>query len=154
MTTDSIQVDLNDSQADIVINGIYWDATLPRLFEPEALLHKDFRIQTIADITDDVQGSIPINLGDATIEDPVYGVDKKTLQKTKPFLSGSIDVMAVGNLPNELPCDASDYFGDQLIKYVLHDLITNNSDIITRATILKDGKLTEPYLYLHDYAAH
>ena len=142
------------SQTDVLINGIYWDATLPRLFEPEAVQRKDFRIQTIADITDDKEGSIPINLADGTIEDPIYGIDKKTLQKTEPFLPNSIDVMAVGNLPNELPCDASDFFGDQLIKYVLHDLITGNSDIIQRATILKNGILTERFAYLQNYTAH
>ncbi|MDQ2751795.1 MAG: NAD(P)-dependent oxidoreductase [Bacteroidota bacterium] len=142
------------SNADILINGIYWDTTMPRLFEPEALLQESFRIQTIADITDDKEGSIPCNLGDASIEDPVYGVDKQNLYKTKPYLPNSIDVMAVGNLPNELPCDASEFFGEQLIKYVLHDLITGNSEIIQRATILEKGKLTERYNYLQSYAAH
>ncbi len=142
------------SQTDILINGIYWDASVPRLFEPEALLRKDFRIQTIADVTDDAHGSIPCNLGDATIQNPVYGVDKTTLQKTEPFLPGNIDVMAVGNLPNELPCDASDYFGDQLIKYVLQDLMKGESDVIERATLLKKGKLTERYAYLSEYARH
>ncbi len=142
------------SQTDILINGIYWDAGVPRLFEPEALLRKDFRIQTIADITDDEGGSIPCNLGDATIENPVYGVDKILGSKTEPFLPGSIDVMAVGNLPNELPCDASDFFGDQLIKYVIQNLTRSNSEVIKRATILKKGELTEGYDYLRDYAAH
>ena len=70
----------------------------------------NFIIQTIADITDDADGSVPINLGDQTIEDPVYGVDKNTLEKTAPYLPNSIDIMAVGNLPNELPRDASPLF--------------------------------------------
>ena len=61
---------------------------------------------------------MPINLGDATSEDPVYGVEINTLQKTVPYLPNCIDVMAVGNLPNELPRDASRFFGEQLIKYV------------------------------------
>ena len=127
---------------------------MPRLFEPEALRRQDFRIQTIADITDDERGSIPCNLGDATIEDPVYGVDRTSGKKTEPFLADGIDVMAVGNLPNELPCDASDFFGDQLIKYVLQDLTGGNSNVIKRATILDRGKLTERYQYLRDYAVH
>ena len=142
------------SQTDILINGIYWETGMPRLFEPETLLRNDFRIQTIADVTDDAQGSIPCNLGDATIENPVYGVDKTSGIKTEPFLPGSIDVMAVGNLPNELPCDASDFFGDQLMKYVLQNLVNGNSDVIERATILKGGRLTERYSYLQDYATH
>ena len=64
----------------------------------------------------------------------------------------SVDVMAVGNLPNELPRDASRYFGEQLIKFVLDDLIKGGSSIIERATMTKDGQLTEPYLYLKEYA--
>ena len=111
-----------------------------------------FIIQTIADITDDANGSVPINLGDQTIEDPVYGVDKISFQKTAPYLPGSIDVMAVGNLPNELPRDASRYFGEQLIKHVLEDLVNNGSDIISRATITDNGHLTPTYAYLQDYA--
>ncbi len=141
------------SVTDILINGIYWNETMPRLFEPDMLRQTDFAIQTIADITDDSFGSIPCNIGDATIEDPVYGVNKTTSQKTKPYLSDSIDMMAVGNLPNELPCDASGYFGDQLIKYVLHDLITGGSETIRRATILENGKLTARYNYLSEYAS-
>ena len=137
---------------DILMNGIYWEKNIPRLFEAEALQRDDFRIQTIADITDDKNGSVPCNLGDSTIEDPIYGVDKKTFEKTAPFLPGSVDVMAVGNLPNELPRDASRYFGEQLIKFVMKDLIDGNSVIIDKATILKEGKLTEYYEYMKEYA--
>ncbi|MET0298379.1 MAG: alanine dehydrogenase, partial [Flavitalea sp.] len=62
------------------------------------------------------------------------------------------DIVAVGNLPNELPRDASRYFGEQLIKYVLEDLLKNGSDVITRATMVKEGKLTDHYDYLKEYA--
>jgi saccharopine dehydrogenase (NAD+, L-lysine forming) len=137
---------------DILMNGIYWDKQAPRLFEKEDIAKKDFRIQTIADITDDMDGSIPINLGDQSIDDPVYGVDKTTAKKTAPYLPGSIDIMAVGNLPNELPRDASRYFGEQLIKYILPDLLSGESLTIAKATIVKQGVITEAYNYLHDYA--
>jgi len=140
------------AQTDILMNGIYWDKDVPRLFEKEDVAADDFIIQTIADITDDADGSVPINLGDQTIEDPVYGVDRNTLQKTSPYLENSIDVMAVGNLPNELPRDASRYFGEQLIKFVLEDLVKGSSPIIERATMTNEGKLTSSYSYLEDYA--
>ncbi|TXJ29090.1 MAG: alanine dehydrogenase [Chitinophagaceae bacterium] len=139
------------AQTDILMNGIYWDKDVPRLFEKEDVAADDFIIQTIADITDDADGSVPINLGDQTIEDPVYGVDRNTLQKTSPYLENSIDVMAVGNLPNELPRDASRYFGEQLIKFVLEDLVKGSSPIIERATMTNEGKLTSLYSYLEDY---
>lgn len=138
-------------QTDILMNGIFWDKNVPRLFETNDITADTFIINTIADITDDAGGSVPINLGDQSIEDPVYGVDRKTLQKTAPYLPGSVDVMAVGNLPNELPRDASRYFGEQLIKYVLDDIVKGSSEIIRRATIASGGELTGPYEYLRDY---
>lgn len=140
------------AQTDILMNGIYWDKNIPRLFEMEDINQPDFRIKTISDITDDMNGSVPCNLGDSTIDNPVYGVDKKTGHKTNPYLPDTIDVMAVGNLPNELPRDASRYFGEQLIKYVLKDLVEGNSTIIDKATIVKNGKLTEYYSYMKEYA--
>ena len=137
---------------DILMNGIYWDKGMPRLFEADLLREKDFRIKTIADITDDKEGSVPCNLGDNGMAEPIYGVNKNTLQRTAPYLDGSVDMMAVGNLPNELPRDASRYFGEQLIKYVLEDLVNGGSKIIDKATMVRNGKLTEPFLYLKDYA--
>jgi alanine dehydrogenase len=137
---------------DILMNGIFWDVNVPRLFETRDISKPNFRIQVIADVTDDSHGSVPINLGDQSIEDPVYGVDRKTFKKTAPYLPGSVDVMAVGNLPNELPRDASKYFGEQLLKYILPDLIEGNSAIIERATIVKNGRLTERFNYLKEYA--
>jgi saccharopine dehydrogenase (NAD+, L-lysine-forming) len=139
-------------QTDILMNGIYWDRKMPRLFEKADVQSDRFITQTIADITDDADGSVPINLGDQSIEDPVYGVDRNTLTKTAPYLPNSIDVMAVGNLPNELARDASRYFGEQLIKHLFEDLLGTGSPMIERATMLRAGALTAPYQYLRDYA--
>lgn len=141
------------SQTDVLMNGVYWDKGVPRLFENADVSKASFRIATIADITDDCNGSVPINLGDQTIQDPVYGVDRHSFDKTAPYLPNSVDVMAVGNLPNELPRDASKYFGEQLIKYVLPDLLGESSAILERATVVKKGKLTRPYAYLQQYAS-
>jgi saccharopine dehydrogenase (NAD+, L-lysine forming) len=139
-------------QTDILLNGVYWDKTIPSLFSLDEFRNASFKIQTIADITNDTGGSIPINIGDSTIQEPVYGVDKITLQKTAAYLPTSVDVMAVSNLPNELPRDASRYFGEQLIKYVLEDLVKGSSTILDRATMLKKGELMEEYSYLNEYA--
>ena len=87
------------------------------------------------------------------MQEPVYGVDRKSRVRTAPFLADSVDVMAVGNLPNELPRDASRYFGEQLIKHVLDDLLRGRSKIIERATMVREGELTEPYRYMSEYAA-
>ncbi len=138
-------------QTDILMNGVYWEPGIPRLFDKKNINEDGFIIQTIADITDDNNGSVPVNLGDQTMEEPIYGIDRKSLEKTAPYLPHSIDILAVGNLPNELPRDASRYFGEQLIKFVLEDLLGKGSDIITRATIAKDGELTGQFAYLRDY---
>jgi alanine dehydrogenase len=141
------------ADTDILMNGVFWDVNIPRLFQKEAIRDPAFRIRTIADITDDCNGSVPINIGDQTIENPVYGIDRTTYEKTAPYLSNSVDVMAVGNLPNELPRDASKYFGEQLIKYILPDLLSTSSPVIERATIVNKGELMPGYDYLQGYAS-
>ena len=139
------------SQTDLLINGIYWDSAIPRLFNWEDVTGSSFRIQVIADVTDDTNGSVPCNIGDGTLADPVYGVDKLSRSRTALYQPGGIDLMAVSNLPNELPKDASRYFGEQLIKWVLPDLIRGDSSVIERATIARHGKLTPLFSYLQDY---
>jgi alanine dehydrogenase len=137
--------------SDILMNGIYWDERIPPLFTWADLAKDNFRIQVIADITDDTNGSIPCNLRDSTIDDPVYGVDRISRERTAPGLSRSVDMMCVSNLPNELPRDASQYFGDQLMKYVFEDLLQPHSPVIEKATIVKNGRLTERFAYLEGY---
>ena len=138
---------------DILMNGIYWETSMPRLFEREDI-DDNFKIQVISDITDDSFGSVPINLGDQNIENPVYGVDRKNFEKKAAFLTENIDVIAVSNLPNELPRDASRYFGEQLLKFVLPELIKGGNEMTERAIMLKEGKLTEHFSYLSDYTKH
>lgn len=140
---------------DMLMNGIYWEKKIPRLFEKEDVGNEDFRISVIADITCDADGSVPINVGASTIADPVYGIDKHTLSKVAPFqnTNDTVDVMAVDNLPNELPRDASKYFGAHFEKYILEPLLEGfENDIIKRATLCANGKLMERYEYMRDYA--
>lgn len=142
---------------DILMNGIFWNENIAPLFSLDDMKNADFRIQTIADITDDAFGSVPCNLGDSTIEDPVYSVSRITNTKETLFAEGAVDVMAVGNLPNELPRDASKYFGDQLIKYVIPEMLAveeakGEDAVLRNATILSSGQLMERYEYLSEYA--
>ena len=142
------------SQTDILMNGVYWESRIARLFEKEAIKRHDWRISVISDITCDLDGSVPLNLGSSTIADPVYGIDRFTLEKTGPYIPGNdtIDIMAVDNLPNELPRDASNYFGIHFEKYILPELLKPESEILKRATICENGLLTKKYEYLEDYA--
>jgi len=138
----------------ILMNGIYWEPSIPPLFTMDDLQEDDYVLTTIADITDDAHGSVPCNLGDSSSDDPVYGVNVTSFEKTAPYMPNGIDIMAVGNLPNELPRDASRYFGEQLIKYVIPDLIKGGNKIIEGATMLDKGKLTQKFSYLEDYSKH
>ena len=138
----------------ILMNGVYWEKGIPPLFTLEELKDENSVLTTIADITDDAFGSVPCNLGDASSDDPIYGVQLDSCEKCNPYNYNCIDIMAVGNLPNELPRDASRFFGEQLIKYVLGDLVKGGNPIIEKATMLNKGKLTEYYNYLAEYAQH
>jgi hypothetical protein len=142
------------NQADILMNGIYWDLKIPRLFEKKDIQRMDWHISVVSDITCDVDGSVPINVGSSTIADPVYGIVRDTLEKVAPYQHSKdiIDVMAVDNLPNELPRDASNYFGVHFEKFILPELFKPHSDVLRRATICTEGKLTSKFTYLEDYA--
>lgn len=142
------------NQSDVLMNGIYWEHKIARLFSKEDIRRNDWRISVIADITCDTDGSVPINIGAASITDPVYGIERATIQRAAPYQNTRdvIDVMAVDTLPNELPRDASQYFGVHLEKYILPELLKEKSDILDRATICENGKLTRRYEYLSDYA--
>lgn len=141
-------------QADILMHGIFWNKNIPIMFSKEDIKNKDFKISVIADITCDPFGSIPINIGTSTITNPVYGIDRNTLEKTQAYINtnSTIDVMAVDNLPNELPRDASEHFGDHMIKYIIPELLKPQSPMLERATLCTKGQLTPRYSYLSDYA--
>ena len=141
-------------QADLLLNGIYWDEDIERLFTKEDVKKGSFKISVIADVTCDIDGSVPITLAASTIADPVYGIDKESLQMVAAFqnTSQTIDIMAVDNLPNELPRDASKHFGEHITKFILPEILAEESSILTRATICENGKLTDDFEYLSDYA--
>ncbi|MGV3639019.1 MAG: NAD(P)-dependent oxidoreductase [Adhaeribacter sp.] len=140
---------------DLLLAGAYWDPAAPRLFSAEDMRQPGFRINTIADITCDVNGSIPATKRAATIQDPVYDYDPQTETLLPPFSGpGLITVMAVDNLPCELPRSASRDFGRQLIDTVFPHLVSGDAQgLLTRATIARGGQLMPRFAYLQAYAA-
>ena len=134
--------------------GAYWNPAAPRLFTPAEMQQHDFKINTIADITCDVDGSVPSTKRASSIPEPVYDYNPRTRQLEPAFSkSDNISVMAVDNLPCELPRNASRDFGRQLIDAVFPHLFgTDELGIIERATIAKNGHLMPRYAYLQDYA--
>lgn len=139
--------------ADILIASAFWDPQAPVLFERKDMVRNDFKICVIADITCDIEGSIPSTKQPSTIAEPVYDYNPCDDQVENPFSDeGNISVMAVDNLPCELARDASESFGDELVSSVLPALLGDDEDeVIKRATITQDGKLTSYFSYLQDY---
>lgn len=142
------------SVTDLLIHCTFWDPKADILFSLERMRDPDFRIGVIADVTCDMNGSIPSTTRATTIDDKFMGYDPVTGHEVDPFSKEAITVMAIDNLPCELPRDASDGFGKHLIERVLPALVGEDSDgLIERATIVSDGKLLPRFEYLKDYLA-
>jgi hypothetical protein len=140
---------------DLLMAAAYWNPAAPRLFSPDEMRQPDFKINTIADITCDIDGSVPCTKRASTILDPVYDYNPET-ELLEPAFSRptNITIMAVDNLPCELPRNASRDFGRQLIDAVFPHLFRNDAPgIIRRATIARHGQLMPRYEYLQEYAA-
>ncbi len=138
---------------DILITGHYWDTRSPLFITNVDMNKPGFRISVIADISCDINGPIASTTRATTIEDPFYDYNPGSGSEEAAFSSPSnITVMAVDNLPCELPRDSSADFGRQLMVSALPDLLAGaESPMIERATILKKGRLMEEYEYLNEY---
>ena len=138
--------------AEMFIAGHYYSADSPFLFTRDEAKLKEFKIRTVADVSCDIDGPVACTIMPSTILDPIYGYNTITEQIddcTKPEV---ITVMAVDNLPCELPKDASEDFGKELIKHILPCLLTSDPNkIIERATICENGSLSKHYSYLENY---
>lgn len=140
-------------QADLFLNGTFWDFGSEPFFTREQMNSKDFNIKVIADISCDIHGPIPSTTRTSTIPDPFYDFDPiKGVEA--PAFSGTnhITVMAVDNLPNELPREASNSFGRVLIEKIFPNLVYGDeNEMLRRATITLNGKLAPRYKYLQDF---
>jgi hypothetical protein len=141
------------SVADMLVAGAYWDPSAPELFDIKDVRKDNFKIRVIADITCDIKGSIPTTVKSSTILEPVYDFNRSNCGLEAPFSNpDNITIMAVDNLPGELPRDSSRDFGMQLMNNVLpHLLSTDNLKIIEKATIAKSGHLMPDFQYLNEY---
>jgi len=139
--------------SDMFITGHFYGNGAPYLFTREDAKHPDFNINFVADISCDVDGPIASTLRASTIAAPFYGFDPKTESETAFNAPGSITVMAVDNLPCELPKDASEGFGEMFLENVIPAFFNGDKDgILQRARITtENGKLTPRFAYLKDY---
>jgi saccharopine dehydrogenase (NAD+, L-lysine-forming) len=135
--------------ADLYLACHYWNPKADVIFREEDMKSRDFSLKVIADISCDIKGPIPSTIRASTIAEPLYGYDRQNDIEIPFTDEKAICVMAVDNLPCELPRDASEDFGDEFIKFVLPNLIGEDTDsIIKRAVIAEKGALTEKYHYM------
>lgn len=139
--------------ADILMAGAYWNPNAPVLFTREQMQAPGFRLKVIADITCDIEGSIPSTKRASTIPNPIYDYDPVTDLVYPPLSNDQyVTVMAIDNLPCELPRSASEEFGRDLIDKILKPLFDDDPEgIIERGTIADQGVFLENFLYLQDF---
>jgi len=134
---------------DMLITGHYWDPKFPKLFSLNQI--NEFRnLKIIGDITCDINGSIPTTIRSTSIEKPYYSFDIDSMKEIDLSAKG-IAVMAVDNLPSELPRDASEEFGSSVISEILPYLIDKDDGRINRATTALNGKFCSKFTYLNDF---
>ena len=139
-------------EGEMLIAAAYWDPEAPRLFKLEDINSDDFALSVIADVTCDIDGSVPTTRRASTILSPVYDIDRETGQEIEAFgKQRSISVMAIDNLPCEIPREASQDFGNQLIKWVIPALLDEPAPILEKATLARDGDLTLEFMHLRDF---
>ncbi|RKS53901.1 alanine dehydrogenase/PNT-like protein [Gillisia mitskevichiae] len=138
--------------SDMFISGHFYGDGAPIFFTQEQANSPEFKIKLVADISCDIGIPIASTIRSSTIADPIYGYNPKTGKETDFREKGAITVMAVDNLPCELPKDASEGFGEMFMEHVIPAFFNGDKDgILKRAKMTEGGKLTIRFKYLQDY---
>ena len=145
----------------VLIHTSYWDSRYPRMITKD-MIHKlsrkkPFRLKFIGDISCDVNGSIELTYKVATPNNPVFTYDPQKKIFMDGYKTPGITVLAVDNLPSELPEDASIEFGflirDYVYQIAAHGImdITRHAALpaeIRRAVVIEEGRLAKDFKYL------
>ena len=138
--------------SDIYITAHFHANEAPKILTREMLQANDCKIKIVADISCDVDGSISCTLRSSSIDEPFYGYLPSENKEVDIFHPAAIVVMAVDNLPSELPKDASEGFGEMFMEHVIPAFFNEDKDgILQRAKMTEKGKLTPRFSYLQDY---
>ncbi len=142
-------------KSDMYIPCHFWSAKSPFILTNEDLLQANHRLQVVGDVSCDIAGPIACTIRPSKIGNGIYGYDPRTQSEVDFMQDGAIAVMAIDNLPCELPKDASEDFGNELLKHVLPHLFGEDTDrIIARGSQTNlQGDLTEEFSYLRNYVA-
>ncbi|MGL5112487.1 MAG: NAD(P)-dependent oxidoreductase [Flavobacterium sp.] len=138
--------------SDIYISGHFHGSGAPSILTQKMLQASDNKIKIVADISCDVKGPIACTLRASTIEEPLYGYLPSENKEVDVFHPAAIVVMAVDNLPCELPKDASEGFGQMFAQFVIPAFCNGDVDgILARAQMTDNGRLTKKFEYLQDF---
>ncbi|MFV8363542.1 NAD(P)-dependent oxidoreductase [Flavobacterium sp. ZT3P35] len=138
--------------SDVYISGHFHANDAPVILSREMLQSKDCKIKVVADVSCDVNGPIACTLRSSTIAEPLYGYLPSEHKEVDVFHPAAIVVMAVDNLPCELPKDASEGFGEMFLEHVFPSFFNGDKDeVLKRAKITEQGKLTPRFSYLQDF---
>ena len=138
--------------SDLYFAGHFYANGAPIILTREMLNASDCKLKVIADISCDVKGPIACTLRASTIAEPIYGYFPLEDREVDVFHPAAVAVMAVDNLPCEIPKDASEGFGELFMEHVIPAFFNGDKDrILERAKITENGKLTERFSYLQDY---
>jgi len=147
---------------DLLANTIYWEEKYPRLVTRKWAranygAGKSPRLQVIGDISCDIEGSIELTLKAPQPDNPCYVYDPETKSVSDGVEGVGPVIMAVDNLPCELPREASQHFSK-----VLRDMVPAlaqadfDQDLdslqlpsyLKKAIITHKGELTPGFRYL------
>lgn len=138
--------------ADVVITGHFHGNDAPDILTRAMLQAKDCNVKIVGDVSCDINGPVACTLRSSTIAEPLYGYLPSEHKEVDIFHPAAIVVMAVDNLPCELPKDASEGFGAMFLQHVIPAFFNGDADgILARAKMTENGKLTEKFSYLQDY---
>jgi alanine dehydrogenase len=138
--------------ADMFIAGHYCGNDAPVILTREMLTSKESKIKIVADISCDVDGPIACTIRSSTIANPFYGYYPAENVEVDIHHPAAIVVLAVDNLPCELPRDASEGFGEMFMEHVIPAFFNEDKDgILQRAKITEKGRLTKRFQYLEGY---
>jgi alanine dehydrogenase len=138
--------------SDIVITGHFHGNNAPDILTKDMLQSKDCKIKVVGDVSCDIDGPIACTLRSSTIAEPFYGYLPSEHKEVDVFHPAAIVVMAVDNLPCELPKDASEGFGTMFMEHVIPAFFNDDKDgILARAKMTEKGKLTARFSYLQGF---
>ena len=138
--------------SDVFIAGHFYGKGSPHFFNRDDAKSSRFKIKVVADISCDINGPVGSTIRSSTISSPIYGYDPETESESEYNTKNSIAVMAVDNLPCELPKDSSEEFGKTFINKILPAFFNGDSDgILSRSKMTENGKLTPKFSYLQKY---